>query len=91
MCLYSQLLPPPTLSTVSATSLCPCLCLCQLALPVQAVNSKVYSRLAPIPVMMVSSIFHEYVLAVALKYCIPFLTIEFVLLGGMYVCGVRCT
>jgi sterol O-acyltransferase len=50
----------------------------------KAAKSRGFKKLPVLLSMIISSLFHEYIIAVALKYLIPFLSIEFVLLGGIF-------
>ena len=52
-------------------------------LPLQAFKSSVYGKIAALPPILISSIFHEYIIAVGLKFFFPVLTFQFFCLGGV--------
>ena len=55
-------------------------------LPLQAFKSSVYGKIAALPPILISSIFHEYIIAVGLKFFFPVLTFQFFCLGGVCMC-----
>ena len=71
--------PRVVLNKVSLHRIVECL---PVLLPLQAAKGKGLGKVPVVISMVISSLFHEYVLAVGLKYSIPFLSVEFVVFGG---------
>ena len=77
MCIWRDLQAPPVYLSRHLSSM-------------QAFNNSVYRKIAALPPILISSIFHEYIIAVGLKFFFPVLTFQFFCLGGVCACVRVC-
>lgn len=50
----------------------------------QVFNSKFYNKIAVFPTILLSGIYHEYVLWAPMRYVMPVLLLQFGMFGGKY-------
>ena len=59
--------------------------MCQYCVHLQLFNSKLYNKLAFFPTIIISAVFHEYVLWAPMRFVLPILLLMFGVFGGQLI------
>lgn len=54
---------------------------------VQLFNSRLYNKVAVVPTILISGVYHEYVLWAPMRYVMPVLLVQFGVFGGKHECS----